>query len=467
MSKGGRSFAAPPSRLLALEVLVKSSIRGSFVEPLMHDVQRRYGLADAERRFLEELVMGVVRRRLTLIHIITNFLDVKWNKVEDYAQAALLVGAYQLLFMRKVPEYAAIDATLDALKRKRRHAVNFVNAVLRSVARAVAVRCVSEAELGDDFDPRRCVLLPDGVTLLKQPRMPDPTQDFVKFASVCYSVPEEFVRTLEEQFGRRRAEEVLLVSVTPPPVCVRTNRLKIHRNALRKSFLESAIDVKTGKHPAALYIRFHGDLSTLQQHKKGWFYVQDESAMWVVDALGLTAGIRVLDACAAPGGKATAIAEWTRNQALVVAMDDDIRRHRKTLENVKRLGADVLVVCGDARRAADTFSCQFDRVLLDAPCSNTGVLRRRAEARYRATKENIDKLVHLQRQLLEGVAPLVAPGGILLYATCSILKQENDENVEWFLGKHNEFYLRRRRFALPQLRGPDGFFYAQLVRKRK
>jgi len=433
----------------------------------MHNVQSRYGLADAERRFLEELVMGVVRRRLTLIHIITNFLDVKWNKVEDYAQAALLVGAYQLLFMKKVPEYAAIDATLDALKRKRPHAVNFVNAVLRSVARAVAVRCVSEEELGDEIDPRRCVLLPDGVTLLKQPLLPDPTQDFVKFASVCYSVPEEFVRTLEEQFGKRRAEEVLLVSVTPPPVCVRTNRLKIHRNALKKSFLESAIDVKTGKHPAALYIRFHGDLSTLEQYKKGWFYVQDESAMWVVDALGLTAGIRVLDACAAPGGKATAIAEWTRNQALVIAMDDDIRRHRKTLENVKRLGADVLVVCGDARRAADTFSCQFDRVLLDVPCSNTGVLRRRAEARYRATKENIDKLVQLQRELLEGVAPLVAPGGILLYATCSILKQENDENVEWFLANHSEFYLRRRRFALPQMRGPDGFFYAQLVRKRK
>ncbi len=467
MSRRGRSFAPPPSRLLALEVLVKAGIERSFVEPLVHDVQSRYGLADAERRLLEELVMGVVRRRLTLLHIITHFLKVKWDKVEDYAQAALLVGAYQLLFLKKVPEYAAIDATIEALKRKRPHAVNFVNAVLRSVARAVAVRCVSEAELGDEVDPRRCVLLPDGVTLLNQPLLPDPTREFMKFASVSYSVPEEFVRILEEQLGRRRAEEVLLVSVTPPPVCVRTNRLKIHRNALKKSLLESAIDVKTGRHPAALYMKFGGDLSTLQQHKKGWFYVQDESAMWVVDALGLTAGIKVLDACAAPGGKATAIAEWTRNQALVVAVDDDIKRHRRTYENAKRLGADVLVVCGDARRAADTFSCQFDRVLLDVPCSNTGVLRRRVEARYRATKEHIDKLVQLQRQLMEGVAPLVAPGGVLLYATCSILKQENDENVEWFLANHSEFYLRRRRLALPQLRGPDGFFYAQLVRKRR
>ena len=432
----------------------------------MHDVQTRYALAHAERRLLEEIVKGVVRRKLTILHILNHFLKVRWSKVEDYAQAALLVGAYQLLFLKKVPEYAAINATLQALKRKRPHAVDFVNAVLRSVASAVSARCVPEDQLPAELDPRCTIPLPEGVTLLKEPLLPDPAE-FVKYASVVYSVPAEFVVMLEEQFGRRRAEEILFVSVSPPPVCVRTNRLRIHRSALKKSFLESAIDVKTGRHPAALYLRFGGDLSKLEQFRKGWFYVQDESAMFVVDALGLAQGLKVLDACAAPGGKATAIAEWTRNQALVVALDDDLRRHKRTLQNSRRLGSDILPVCGDARWAHSLFTIQFDRVLLDVPCSNTGVLRRRAEARYRTTPQHIESLVRLQRELMDGVAPLVAPGGILLYVTCSILKQENIENVEWFLSRHEEFYLRRSRLHLPEMHGPDGYFYAQLVRKRK
>lgn len=433
---------------------------------MLHNIQRRYALAHAERRLLEEIVMGVVRRRLTLIHILNRFLKVRWSKIEDYAQAALLVGAYQLIFLRKVPEYAAIDATLDALKKKRPHAVDFVNAVLRAVAGSIEARCTNEKNLPTEFDPRRVIPLPEGATLLKEPLMPDPT-DFIKYASVVYSVPPQFVEMLREQFGARRTEEILLISITPPPVCIRTNRMRIHRNALKRSLLESAIDVKTGHHPAALYIKFGGDISKTEQYRKGWFYVQDESAMFVVDALGLTPGMKVLDACAAPGGKSTAIAEWTHNKVLLVALDDDFRRHKRTKENAERLGTDILLVCGDARNACSLFTSHFQRILLDVPCSNTGVLRRRAEARYRATPDHIASLVKLQRELLEGTAPLLAPGGLLLYATCSILKQENQENVQWFLSRHKEFYIRRERLHLPEMRGADGYYFAQIVRKRK
>ncbi|MCX7703019.1 MAG: 16S rRNA (cytosine(967)-C(5))-methyltransferase RsmB [Planctomycetota bacterium] len=448
------------ARSLAIEAIIRSKRKTIFVETVVHSLQNRHKLPDSERRLLEELAFGTVRRKLTLSHIVSHFL--KRKKIEPFVEAALLVGAYQLLFLSKIPPYAAINETVEAVKEKKPHTASLVNAILRRIHESIEEK--DSDKPFSSLDLQKTILAPSGPTILKTPLLP-PLSDRIRHLSVQFSVTEFLVEKFLSQFGEKQAQELLTTSITPPPLTIRTNTLKTNRSELKKSLIESAIKVYPSRHPSALSIRFSGDIAQLEQFKKGWFYVQDESAMFVVDALLVEAGMAVLDCCAAPGGKTVAIAESLEKKGFIVATDGNYKRVLQMKENFSRLGVKASLLCADATSLSNTLNTRFDRILLDAPCSNSGVLRRRIEARYRITQENLSSLTKLQDSLLDGVAPLLKSNGILLYATCSILKEENEERVGAFLSRHPEFSLGKMMTGLPRRDGTDGFFFAQLKRK--
>jgi len=451
----------PNARSLAIESLLLSRKPNSFIEATVHSLQNKYKLPDSERRLLEELSFGVTRRRLTLSYIISNFLKKPIKKLQPTVEFALLTGAYQLLFLSKIPPYAAINETVKSIKEKSPHSAALVNAVLHRIHESIEEKTSDKPP--SLLDPQKTILTPNGPTILKIPILPHPSET-IKHLTVQFSVTEFFVEKLRSQFSEEQTQEILMSSITPPPFTIRANTLKTSRTELKKSLIKSAIKVEDGKHPSALIIKFPGDITQLRQFQEGLFYVQDESAMMVVDALSLQKGLCILDACAAPGGKTSAIAELLRNTGFLVAVDNDFKRLLAMKENLTRLGAVASLLCADTTLLSKTLNTLFDRVLLDAPCSNSGVLRRRLEARYRITQENLNSLTALQKRLLDGVAPLTKPGGILLYATCSILKDENEKRVEEFLKDHPEFTMGKKRLGLPKTNGHDGFFFSQLVR---
>ena len=448
------------ARSLAVEVVAASLKKMLGFEERLHRVQNRHRLPDAERRLLEELAFGAMRRRLTLQYVVQHFLKGRLKKLEPCVQAALLVGSYQTLLLRKVPAYAAVDETVEVVKGRVPAAAPLVNAVIRRTAEAVERK---STEPPMNTDPQRTLITPEGFTLLKRPLLPDPT-DKVRYLSIQFSISEFIVEKFLESFGARVSERVLRASITPPQLTFRVNRLKVSRSKLMDSLGKSAVKVSRGRHPAAVKVKYSQDVRSLAQFKRGWFYIQDEGAMLVTDALGVQPGMDVLDVCAAPGGKTAAIAERLRNEGFLLGVDVSIRRLMKAKENLERLACNVVLLCADGMSLKDTLKARFDRILLDVPCSNTGVLRRRMDARYRIDQTALESLTELQDTLLEGVAPLLRPKGVLLYSTCSLLKEENEERVEKFLRNHPEFSLQKKSLYKPNVGGDDGFFYAKLRR---
>jgi len=449
------------ARSLAVDVVTASMRRMLGFEERLHRVQNRHRLADAERRLLEELAFGAMRRRLTLQYVVQHFLKRRFKKLEFGVQAALLVGSYQILLLHKVPAYAAVDETVEVVKERVPAAASLVNAVLRRTAEAVESK---STEPPMNTDPQRTLITPEGFTLLKSSILPDPA-DRVRYLSIQFSVSEFIVERFLESFGESVSERVLKAGITPPQLTFRVNRLKVSRSQLMESLRESAVKVGRGRHPAAVKVKYSQDVRSLAQFERGWFYVQDEGAMLVADALGVQPGMDVLDVCAAPGGKTAAIAEILRNEGFLLSVDVNIGRLMKAKENLQRLACDAVLLCADGRALNRTINACFDRILLDVPCSNTGVLRRRIDARYRLNQSALESLTELQDALLEGVAPLLKPKGVLLYSTCSLLKEENDERVEAFLKRHPEFSIEKRRLYKPRVGGQDGFFYAKLRRQ--
>lgn len=449
------------ARSLAVRLIAKSLKDARLFEDDLHALQNRHRLPDAERRLLEEIAFGTMRRRLTIECVVQHFLKTRLRKLEPYLQASLLIGSYQILFLHKVPFYAAVDATVETVKGKSPGAVPLLNAVLRRIVKTIKRK--SSQPLAEKTDPQRTLICPKGFTLLNSPLLPSISNP-INYLSVQYSVSEFIVEKLLRNYGERLTERILKASITPPPLTIRTNTLKTTRSELRDSLKESAIKTHLLRHPAALTIKYSSDVTRLAQYKRGWFYVQDEGAMYVADALLLRRGMDVLDACAAPGGKTAILAETLRNEGFLLGVDINFKRLIRMKENLKRGEAEASLLCADSRYLLNLLKIRFDRILLDVPCSNSGVLRRRMDARYRLNSESLKSLVELQDSLLEGVAPLLKRNGILLYATCSLLKEENEERVDNFLAKHPDFSLIKKRLYKPKIGGWDGFFYAQLKR---
>jgi 16S rRNA (cytosine967-C5)-methyltransferase len=411
----------------ALVVLV-SVERGGFADPLLDDARR--DLSARDRSFLLELVYGVLRNRSLLDWTLDRFSEKPVMKTDAWTRNIFRLAAYQLIHLDRVPPSAAVNTATELAKEHGKKS-GYVNGLLRTLERN-----------------KNTLPLP-------------PPDNPLSYLSIVHSHPIWLVRRWLERYGIETAGTVLRDNNQHAPLVIRTNSRKGSRDELL-SLLEAqgAAVRETASSPQGIEILSGPAIASLPPYRDGWFLVQDEAAQLVSLLLVPQPGQTVLDACAAPGGKATHIAELMENEGIVIALESDRKRIGRIRENAARLGATIVrPLFGDA---ATFDEGTYDRVLIDAPCSGLGVLRRHPDGRWTKTEESIKERARLQKKILENCAKLVKPGGVLVYATCTTEPEENEEIVNGFLATNSSFTLDDPRPHLPaeagSLVGPDRFF---------
>lgn len=403
---------------------------GEFIESLLDRQIQRAELSREDRGLLQELVYGVVRREMTLDWLIAQKSGGKPQK--PLVQTLLRLGLYQMFWLDRVPGYAAVNETVEICKKSGLpQQARFINAVLRGYSR--------------EIDATKTKLQ------LFQRTQP----------ALAYSHPAWLCERWERRWGRRKSNQLLEWNNSPPPTYARVNTLKSSPDQLRASwekegvhFAETAFDWVA---PGLIFkLEGHPPLAQLQTFQQGWFYIQDPSTVLAVTLLDPAPGEKILDVCAAPGGKTTLIAQRMQNQGKVLAEDLDDARLKLVRENAQRLGANCISV--DRSGFLETM---FDRVLVDAPCSNTGVMRRRVELRWRIQPEEITRLAATQVTILNAAARRVRANGVLIYSTCSLEEEENQGVVREFLSENPQIRLEVQRELLPFIEGVDGAYCAR------
>lgn len=417
------------SRLVAAEIITRWMENESFPDRQLAEVKQ-------DRAFVTELVYGVVRRKLTLEYIEQKYVN---RRPESFILAALHVGVYQLCFLDHVEEFAAIHETVEAVKSRRHkdamRAAGMVNAVLRNVQ--------EERE-----------------ALLKNlERQPD---------EIRTSHPEQLVYRWTKQYGERDTRQLCEWNNRPAETILRVETARVSSTDFMKALDEAGIEAE--RHPFRSLETFvtlpRGvPVFKVPGFEEGWFTVQDPATSVSVELLDPMPGESVLDACAAPGGKTAMMAGFMEGKGELVAMDVHDDRLDTLRDTLRRTGWDsVKVVKGDAARGFPEKDQQFDAILLDVPCMNTGVLRRRVDARYRFTRERIETLKKTQWRILSAMAKHVKPGGRLVYSTCSLEVEENEELVRRWARENNGFRFVKAKRLFPPKSGTDGAYAALLVR---
>ncbi len=401
------------------------------------------------RAFLTDLVHGVLRYRGSLDWMIERASGRALHRIAPDLRDLLRLGAYQLRFTR-VPAYAAVDESVSLAHRiGGRKAAGFVNAVLRAIATGSGPGTTGHA-------------------LAPPARDDDPAGHL----AIRHAHPRWLVERWIGRLGLNGAEALCQANNAIPPLTVRVNTLKGPREALIERLKAEGIEAKpTRVSPAGLIVTdLRRPLASLASYRTGWFYPQDEGAQLVGLAVAPRPGQRILDACAAPGGKATHLAELMEGKGEVVALDIVRRRLGLIGENAARLGSGIVAArSGDGTRPTAWLRGRpFDAVLIDAPCSGLGVLRRHPDGKWQKPAGLIARMTALQHRLLEALASpaiLRRPGGALIYSTCSTEPDENEAVIEAFLARHPDFTVEDLRRVLPAAAadfiGPRGFLFTQ------
>jgi len=414
------------ARSVAWQILNTLEIRQAWAEDVLRDALRENPLSPADARLVRELVFGTVKGRLFLDYMLQPFF--KAGRPARQVMNILRLGAYQLLLLSKVPPHAAVHATVEVAKAglDARQAA-FVNAVLRELGRRGA------------------------------PALPPEGPDASERLSVLHSFPVWLVKRWVARYGREQAEALMHTANEAPPLLARVNALKGTRDEALAWLQDKKIEAEPEAAPQALRINAPGDPGRMPGVTEGWFYFQDSASQLLGYLVDPKPGFVCLDLCAAPGGKATHLAEIMGDAGQVWALDRTAEKLKKIEENARRLGLGCLrtgMVC--------PAGLQADRVLVDAPCSGLGTLRRHAETRWRVLEPDLARLAKEQGDLLETAAGHVKPGGHLVYATCTTEPEENEDVVNTFLARHSEFSLQpgpgSSGWPRPEFWDADGFF---------
>ncbi len=424
------------------------------------------GIEPRDRRLLTELVYGTIRHVGTLDLLLAACAKRGLGRVDEEVLATLRVGAYQLVFDERLHPGVVVDEAVEATSG-RAHLRGFVNGVLRGLERKLAGRAAEDAPPEGVPSTRRLPGRAGGWVLLGEDLLPSAEADPAGWLAAACSLPLLHARALVERLGPEGALAVARAHNAPPPVFLRVNRLRTTREALLAKLAAAGLPASPGALPDS--IRLEGSLGE-GAHEALWAgeaTVQDETAMRAARLLDPQPGERIVDLCAAPGGKATYAAELLGDRGRVDAVDVDERRLARVREAAARLGLGAvrphLADPADPRPPED--EAPIDRVLVDVPCSNTGVLRRRVEARWRLPELDPVPLRALQARLLERAAELVRPGGVVVYSTCSIEPAEDEEQVRALLARRPDLELVEEVATLPQVGGGDGGYAAKLRRR--
>ncbi len=397
-----------------------------------------------ERAFLSRLTHGTLERLLELDYIIGLFSRTRVTKLKPAIREILRMGVYQLRYMNAVPASAACNEAVRLAGKKGFVSLKgFVNGVMRGIARNL-----------------------DTIAY------PDETKHPLYAWSIRYSIPEWILTRWSRDYGMQKAKSIAESFQKERRLSVRVNRTKTTRRELIQRLSERGITAECAVLPsfpefdAALYLSGYDHLTAIPEFTEGLFAVQDISSMLVVPVASPHPGDYVIDVCSAPGGKSLHAADVMGGTGMVEARDVSEYKTGLIEENIRRCGMrNIRVVCQDARVWDADSSDAADVVIADLPCSGLGTLRKKPEIRYRMTEETIEGLIRLQREILEVSCRYVKPGGTLVFSTCTIDGEENEENTRWFLECHTGFSLAFQRQFFPDEGEFDGFYIAKFIRE--
>lgn len=440
-------------RETALDLLEAVEKNQSYSNLLLHHAIEKNNLPTKDIGLLTELTYGTLQRKMSLDFMLKPFLK-KASKMEPWVHNLLRLTLYQMMYLDKIPDRAAIyEAVEIAKKRGHKGISSMVNGVLRSVQR-------------------------------QGPPSPSAISDPVERIAIETSHPQWLIKRWFDQYGFEKTKAMAEVNLTAPLQTARVNTTKVTREECAKLLEDEGYQIELSPIIPEAIRALKGNLAYSKVFKEGFLTIQDESSMLVAYALGAQRDNLVLDACAAPGGKSTHIAEKMNNSGQVVSLD--LHEHKVKLinDNARRLALkNIKTKTMDSREASEQFPPEsFDRVLLDAPCSGFGVMRRKPDIKYTKKEQDIYQLSNIQQSLLESVSTLVKSGGVLVYSTCTVDHEENQNTVREFLKSHPQFEgdpsLKDRMpeavrpfingFDLqvfPQDFGSDGFYIACLRKK--
>lgn len=444
------------ARETALKILYEINKSGAYSNIALNKKLEDVKLSNIDKAFITELVYGTLKWQLSIDYIIEKFSSVKIKKLSPWILNILRLGVYQLLYMSKIPESAACNESVNLAKRYGHSASSrYVNAVLRNIARSK-----------DKIE------------------YPDKNKDLSAYLSVRYSHPEWMVKNWLKRFGESFTEELLKSNNETAPLTVRVNTLKTSREELRSQLEKDGFETRPAKYVEnALIIDNPSSITKMEAFAKGLFQVQDESSMMVAQVLNPKPGDLVIDVCSAPGGKATHIAELMKNKGQVIARDVHEHKIKLIEEAALRLGIDIIKAeVYDAQKEDLKLTEKADCVLVDAPCTGFGIIRRKPDIKWTRMEKDLDEIVKLQENILDISSRYVKPGGVLVYSTCTIEPEENDELVKKFIQNNKQFELEDISEVLPSsvkkdtakagyiqlypnIDGVDGFFISKL-RKR-
>ena len=438
----------------ALKVLYQIEVNEAYSNIALGEEINNSSFSSVDKGFMTELVYGVLENMLLLDYIIEQFSSVKLKKIHPMTLNILRLAVYQIRFLDKIPEAAAVNEAVNLSKKYCKKASGFVNGVLRNMIRNK-----------------------------ESIKLPSPETDFVKYLSIKYSHPQWMVKSFLSFFSGGFVEELLQANNETPELNFRINTLKVPVNDCLKMLQEQGFEVKVNPYIGeAISIKGVGNLNEMDLMQMGYLYIQDFSSMLIAKIVDPAEGDLIVDVCSAPGGKTTHMAQLMENKGLIIARDIYDHKLKLIKKNAERLGISIIKTEKfDALKEDTELFEKADKVLVDAPCSGLGIIRRKPEIKYRKKPDDISVITELQLKILKNAARYVKSGGVLVYSTCTIDPRENNGVVERFLSENNDFQLidisknyhkylpgehKDKTIQLyPHIHHTDGFFAAKMIKK--
>lgn len=437
-------------RTLAFNALSRVLLDNAYSNIAFDSILSKTEVNRREANLAAAIFYGVLERKLTLEYVISKFSKIPVKKIDKKALIILYMGIYQILYMDRIPDSAAVNESVKLCKKQKLFSASgFVNGILRSVSRS------------------------------GMPELLDNKNDRLSYLSVKYSFPKDIISLWTESYGVDITERLLEVQAGRPPLYARVNTLKIMSEKLIKALSEKGIKAEQSSIlENAIFIENSGSLSELSEFKDGLFHIEDISSQICCEVLSPKRGDSVLDVCAAPGGKSVTMAEMMGNEGEILACDLYQQRLNLINENASKASATIIKTKKADAQNAD-YGKKFQRILCDVPCSGLGIIRRKPELRYK-TVIGLDTLPNLQYLILCNAARFTANGGILVYSTCTLNPNENGKNADKFLIEHKDFEPyeidipniirgidepKNQLTLFPHMNGTDGFFISAFKKK--
>jgi len=405
---------------------------------LRRTFKKNDGFTSAQKAFITELVNGTLRNLILADYIINMFSKTKTDKMKPLILNVLRVSVYQILFMDKIPVSAVCNEAVEIVKKRGFKGLSgFVNGVLRNISKNIG-----------------------------SIQYPDAEKDFVKFISVKYSYPKHIIEYWLQSLTRDEVLEMCKKNSEPPKITAAVNTIKIDRDKLLYILKKGGILAeKVVNFDGLIQISKTNDISKNEAYRKGFFHIMDKSSAIAVNELSPKENELIIDVCSAPGGKSFLCAYLMNNKGEIKSRDIFAHKIKLISDGVKRLGIDIIRT--EEKDALKVYENDFktaDKVIVDAPCSGLGIVRKKPDIKYSKSYEDIESLAQIQKNILKTSQNYVKDGGILIYCTCTVSYKENEENVKWFI-ENFDFELIYQKQILPQDFDSDGFFVAKFIRR--